>query len=92
MKAHIALANPEAKSFNGHLSRLSQNQLSDSGWQVTLSNLYGMGFDPCEGAHHFENRQNTAEFHAQTEQRFSTEMDTTPGDITDEIQHDHEPD
>ena len=49
MKAHIVLAHPETKSFNGHLSDTTQRVLGASGWQHTLSDLYAMDFDPREG-------------------------------------------
>ena len=47
MRAHIVLAHPEPKSYNGHLARLAEQALSGRGWQVTLSDLSAMGFDPC---------------------------------------------
>lgn len=86
MKAHIVLAHPEAKSFNGHLSGTSQGVLSAAGWQTSLCDLYAMGFDPREGPHHYTSRKDADVFHAQTEQRFNAENDTMPPDVHLEVQ------
>ena len=86
MKAHIVLAHPEAKSFNGQLSAVSRNVLSDGGWETTLSDLYAMNFDPCEGPHHYGVRKDAEVFHAQTEQRFNVDNETTPPDVNSEVE------
>ncbi len=72
MNAHIVLAHPEAKSFNAHLTGITQQVLDDAGWQVTLSDLYAMDFDPREGPSHFHSRKDAEVFHTQSEQRFNT--------------------
>jgi len=87
MKAHIVLAHPEAKSFNAHLSGISQNELGTAGWQTTLSDLYAMDFDPLEGPHHYRSRKDADVFHTQTEQRFNVENKSTPPDVSSEVQH-----
>jgi len=86
MKAHIVLAHPEAKSFNGHLSGISQSVLRSAEWQHTMSDLYAMDFDPREGAHHYKSRQDAKAFHPQTEQRFNADNQTTPTDVNAEVQ------
>ncbi len=86
MKAHIVLAHPEAKSFNAHLSGISQRVLGAAGWRTTLSDLYAMDFDPREGPHHYTVRKNAAVFRTQTEQRFNAENGTTPPDVHAEAQ------
>ena len=85
MKAHIVLAHPELKSFNGQLANLTVNSLKQQGYSVTQSDLYRMGFDPCEGAHHFTSRSSAEVFHAQTEQRFNAGEGTLPDDVQAEI-------
>lgn len=75
MTAHIVLAHPEARSFNGHLAAKSAEIL---GPDHTMSDLYGMGFDPCEGPQHFSVRRDADVFHTQTEQRFSADQGATP--------------
>ena len=86
MKAHIVLAHPEPKSFNARLSAASQRVLGAAGWQTTLSDLYDMDFDPCEGPKHYKSRKSTDLFHTQTEQRFNVGNDTTPSEVNAEIQ------
>ena len=81
MKAHIVLAHPEARSFNSHLSGISQRVLGSAGWQTTLSDLYAMDFDPREGPHHYSSRKNAEVFHAQTEQRYSADNETLPSEV-----------
>ena len=50
--AHIVLAHPEPRSYNAHLAGLAFETLAAQGWSVTVSDLYAMGFDPCERAEH----------------------------------------
>ncbi|MCP4958961.1 MAG: NAD(P)H-dependent oxidoreductase [Actinomycetia bacterium] len=85
MKAHIVLAHPERHSFNGLLADTSKSRLDSAGWEVTFSDLYGMGFDPREASEHYTERSDEARFHAQTEQRFSADNDATPADVQAEI-------
>ena len=56
MHAHIVLAHPEPRSFNGNLASVAGRSLEDCGWSVSTSDLYGMGFDPCERADHYTDR------------------------------------
>lgn len=87
MKAHVILAHPEAKSFNGLLAETTQSELTASGWETTFSDLYRLGFDPCEAARHYTSRADTDRFHAQTEQRNSADKGSTPDDIKQEMEH-----
>jgi len=84
MKAHIVLAHPESQSFNGRLAGISRSTLSASGFEVTVSDLYAMNFDPCEAERHYSERSDSTIFHAQTEQRFNANNGTTPTDVNDE--------
>lgn len=81
MKSHIVLAHPENKSFNGRLANTTQSRLKAAGYEVTFSDLYADGFDPREGPAHYQKFSNCEQFHAQTEQRFNAEHDTTPQDV-----------
>ncbi|MHA1129037.1 MAG: NAD(P)H-dependent oxidoreductase, partial [Alphaproteobacteria bacterium] len=81
MKAHIVLAHPESKSFNGRLADTSESTLRDNGFEVTVSDLYGMDFDPREAKQHYTERSDNTVFHAQTEQRFNANNGTTPADV-----------
>jgi NAD(P)H dehydrogenase (quinone) len=86
MRAHIVLAHPEVKSFNAHLSGISQQLLDGMGYKTTLSDLYAMDFDPREGPNHYNSRKDTEVFHAQSEQRFNADNETTPSDVNSETQ------
>ena len=83
--AHIVLAHPEPKSFNGHLAAVARDALSSRGWTVTLSDLGAMDFDPSEKASHYEGRQNPDRFDAQAEQHAASEKGTLPEVIKEEI-------
>jgi NAD(P)H dehydrogenase (quinone) len=86
VKAHIVLAHPEPKSFNGQLSGISQQVLDSAGCETTLSDLYAMDFDPREGPQHYSVRKDAEVFHAQTEQRFNADNHSTPADVNAEAQ------
>ena len=81
MKAHIILAHPEKKSFNGRLAELSRSKLAAKGWERTYSDLYTDNFDPREGPMQYRVRSDSEHFHAQTEQRFNAQNGSTPGDV-----------
>ena len=85
MKSHIVLAHPEPRSFNGHLSGISQDVLRGAGWQTTLSDLYALDFDPREAPRHYRSRKDTEVFHTQTEQRYNADNDTLPPEVESEI-------
>jgi NAD(P)H dehydrogenase (quinone) len=83
--AHFVLAHPEPRSFNAHLVRSGASALEDEGWSVTVSDLYAMGFDPCERAEHFANRLDPGRFDVQAEQRHASDTGTLPKAVTDEF-------
>ena len=85
MHAHFVLAHPEAKSFNGHLVRTGMELLKADGWSTSLSNLYAMGFDPCERAEFYADRAEGGRFDVQLEQRHATETGTLPKEVQDEL-------
>lgn len=85
MKAHIVLAHPEPKSFNGNLARVAEATLAAQGYSVTLSDLYAMGFDPCEGPQHFTPRHAPERFDAQAEQYHASKQETLANPVKTEI-------
>ncbi|MFP6731531.1 MAG: NAD(P)H-dependent oxidoreductase [Alphaproteobacteria bacterium] len=85
MKAHIVLAHPEPKSFNGHLANTASQVLEDRGWSVSMSDLYKQGFDPSERAEHYEDRQDLERFNVQAEQRHASDNKSIPPEIQEEI-------
>lgn len=85
MQAHIVLAHPESQSFNAHLAHVAGRSLAAQGWGVSVSDLYGMGFDPCERAEHYASRQQPQRFDVQAEQRHASDGGTIPRMVADEI-------
>jgi NAD(P)H dehydrogenase (quinone) len=85
MQAHIVLAHPESQSFNAHLAQVARRALEAQGWSVSLSDLYAMGFDPCERAEHYVARQQPERFDVQAEQRHASDRGTMPEAVAAEI-------
>jgi NAD(P)H dehydrogenase (quinone) len=86
MRAHIVLAHPEPQSFNAHLAREARAALEGAGWSVTATDLYGAGFDPCEGPAHYGDRAAPGRFDAQTEQRHASDAGALPAFVAQEVQ------
>ena len=85
MHAHVVLARPEPQSFNAHLVRSGAAALEADGWTVSVSDLYAMGFNPCERPRHFRDRALPARFDVQAEQRHATDTGTLPKVVSDEL-------
>jgi NAD(P)H dehydrogenase (quinone) len=86
MHAHIVLAHPEPRSFNAHLAQVARRALEAQGCSASVSDLYAMGFDPCERAEHYVARQQPGRFDVQAEQRHASERGTIPDVVTAEIE------
>ena len=76
---------PERQSFNAHLAQVARRALEAQGWSVSLSDLYAMGFDPCERAEHYVARQQPERFDVQAEQRHASDRGTMPEAVAAEI-------
>lgn len=87
MQAHIVLAHPEPGSYNAHLAATARRSLEAAGWQVTLSDLYAEGFDPCERPEHYGKRVAPGRFDVQAEQRHASAEDALPPAVEAEIRH-----
>jgi NAD(P)H dehydrogenase (quinone) len=85
MHAHFVLAHPEPQSFNAHLVRSGRAVLEAEGWAVSVSDLYAMGFDPCERREHYPDRSDPKRFDAQVEQRRASENASLPKVVMDEL-------
>lgn len=85
MKAHVVVAHPEPESFNLHLANLAKQTLVERGWDVSVSDLYAMEFDPCESSDHYESRADSSRFDTQSEQRHASANGTIPGIVQAEI-------
>ena len=86
MQAHIVLAHPEPRSFNGHLAAVARRSLEARGWGVSFSDLYAMDFDPCERAEHYAERRQKERFDVQAEQRHASDQGRIPPDVAAEIE------
>jgi NAD(P)H dehydrogenase (quinone) len=86
MHAHIVLAHPEPRSFNGQLVTVAKDSLQNAGWKVSVSDLYGMNFDPCERPEFYLCRKNNTRFNVQGEQRHASDKGTFPKEIKDELE------
>src|SRR6266404_3902467 len=86
MQAHIVLAHPEPLSFNAHLASVARLALEAQGWSVSLSDLYALGFDPCERAEHYPARSQPQRFDVQAEQRHASIQGTMPPEVAAEIE------
>ena len=87
MQAHVVLAHPEPRSYNAHLSQVARQTLEAQGWRVTISDLYQMGFDPCERASHYTPALDASRFDVQSEQRHASAEGSIPADVAAEIRH-----
>ena len=85
MQAHIVLAHPEPQSYNAHLSQVARRSLEAQGWSVSISDLYQMGFDPCERASHYTPALDASRFDVQSEQRHASAGGSIPADVATEI-------
>jgi NAD(P)H dehydrogenase (quinone) len=59
--------------------------LKASGWEVSVSNLYDMDFDPCERPGHYVSRKTPERFDVQAEQRHASERGSIPDFVAAEI-------
>ena len=87
MQAHIVLAHPEPTSFNAHLADIARRELEKRNWTVTVSDLYAMGFDPCERPEHYLDRLEPDRFDVQAEQRHASDQGSIPAEVRAEIKH-----
>ena len=77
---------PATVGWRGHRSErcAGVGLLRWRGFEVTVSGLYRMGFDPCEAGRHYHGRADDTMFRAQTGQRFNAQNGSTPSDIAAE--------
>ena len=53
----IVVAHPEPQSFNATLAGTAADAWRAGGHAVTVANLYGETFDPCEAPRHYADRR-----------------------------------
>lgn len=86
MHALIVFAHPEPASLNGYFKDAAAEELCALGYEVEISDLHVMGFNPVEEASHFTNRHASDRFDVQAEQRHAYQTDTTSADVQAEIE------
>lgn len=86
-RAHLVLAHPNPQSFNAHLVDVAAEELRQKGWEASVTDLYAIGFDPCEAARHYADHDAAAEYNVQREQRLGAESDSLPADVVAEIRN-----
>ncbi|UVO27298.1 NAD(P)H-dependent oxidoreductase [Bradyrhizobium arachidis] len=86
MHAHFVLAHPEPQSFNAHLVRSGIDALRAAGWSASVSDLYAIGFDPCERGDYFADRVDPRRFDVQSEQRHASEHGSLPAHVREELE------
>ena len=85
MHAHFVLAHPEPRSFNAHLVGAGVEALEVAGSSASVSDLYAMGFDPCERPEHFTTRLDPNRFDVQAEQRHASATNGLPEMVSHEL-------
>ncbi len=84
-RALLVLAHPEPRSFNAALARAAVSALVDTGWRVSVSDLYALRFDPVSDRRNFRTPATDSEvLRLQTEERHAAETGTFAQDIARE--------
>ena len=76
MQVLIVYAHPEPTSFNGALRNLAEDTLREAGHEVTVSDLYALGFDAVAGPADMTTRQNEEVFNLGMEQMHAAQHGT----------------
>lgn len=81
----IVYAHQEPKSFNGALKDVAVGTLKARGHNVTVSDLYEMGFDPTASRHQFKELKNPEHFNFQAELTHAAANNSLPDDTKEEM-------
>ena len=65
---------------------VAEGALRNDGWNVTVSDLYSDGFDPCEKPDFYTSPKDATRFNVQAEQRHASEQNNIPPDVRAEIE------
>ena len=84
MNVLIVVAHPEPASFNAAMAQAARTALAEAGHDVTVSDLYGDGFNPLAGRHDFTTTADPARFHYQSEQALAARENAFAPDIARE--------
>ncbi|MFC4352584.1 NAD(P)H-dependent oxidoreductase [Fodinicurvata halophila] len=84
-RALVVFTHPEPHSFNGTLKDKAVDTLTERGYRVEVSDLYGEGFDPAEGPAHYGERADRQVFAPLAEQRRASAHGTLAPEVQREI-------
>lgn len=85
LKVLLVLAHPERRSFSGAMADAAIEALTALGHQVTVSDLYGMGFDPVSDRRNFARVKDPDYYKQQVEEDHATETDGFAPDVAAEL-------
>ncbi|MGP1256054.1 MAG: NAD(P)H-dependent oxidoreductase [Kiloniellales bacterium] len=86
MRVHLVHAHPEPGSFVTAMHDVIKEELEQRGDNVTVSDLYGQGFNPVLSAQDFGSRQRADHLNYALEQRKGYETGTLSADIAHEVE------
>lgn len=84
MRVFVVHAHPEPKSFNGALTDTATQTLCAAGHEVTVSDLYAMGWDPVSDRRNFTTRLDPEYFKQQAEEQHAASHDGFARDVQQE--------
>lgn len=84
--AHIVYAHPEPLSFVAAMRDQAWQSLEGQGWEVSLSDLYAIGFNPIASAADFVERSDPVYLNYALEQRHAVASDRLAPDIRREVE------
>jgi len=85
MNVLIVHAHPEPASFNGAMTRIARDVLTAQGHQVTVSDLYAMGFHAASDRSNFATVADAGYFKPQAEEALASEHGGFAPDLAAEI-------
>jgi NAD(P)H dehydrogenase (quinone) len=85
LKVLLVLAHPERRSFSGAMTDAAIETLTALGHQVTVSDLYRMGFDPVSDRRNFAEAKEPDYYKQQVEEDHATETGSFAPDVAAEI-------
>lgn len=85
MNVLIVHAHPEPTSFNGAMTRHAVTVLAEAGHEVTVSDLYAMGFDPVSDRRNFTTVADAEFLRLQTEEAHASQNNSFVPELQDEM-------
>lgn len=85
-QALIVFAHPAHTSFNGAMLREGTAALAEAGFEVTVSDLYSMRFDPVSDRRNFTGTRNPDQYRQQDEEAHASAHDGFTPDLRSEME------